>query len=119
MKDLQLKRRSPFKWLLLIIVTILLGGGIYLASWEVLTYSTRSLGKAREDAQKTFIMVCAREGLHTSDFAGPKRLEGKNVPFSFLWNMRDDPRKTIEVDVTYLPYDLEYYFSEDLAKEKP
>jgi hypothetical protein len=75
--------------------------------------------QSREDAQKTFIMVCAREGLHTSDFAGPKRLEGKNVPFSFLWNMRDDPRKTIEVDVTYLPYDLEYYFSEDLAKEKP
>jgi hypothetical protein len=79
---------------------------------------TRSEEKEKLAALRMFDLVCGREGLSPDDFQGPTSLKGRGVPFAFLWKMRDEPQKNIEVDITYFPYDVQYYLSADLAKRR-
>jgi hypothetical protein len=88
----------------------------YIPAQEIAIYLNRSPQSAESAARTVFEMACERGNLNQHDFAGPEKIAVVNVPYAFLWRMRSDSSKTIEVDVSYLPYDLNYYFSASLAR---
>lgn len=90
---------------------------IYLLTWEITAYWNRNPQTAERAAHVTFEMVCTKNDLKPHDFTGSEKIAVVNVSYAFLWRMRSDPSKTIEVDISYLPYDVEYYLSTPLVRK--
>jgi hypothetical protein len=104
-------------WVVISVTFLIFLAAAYFVSWEMIVYGTRSLPKAEQSAGSTFKRVCVEKNLDPKSFFGPKRIEVKNVTFAFLWTMRSDSRKTVEVDISYMPYDVQYYLSGALSAQ--
>jgi len=108
---------APFRFLrfgLAGITVAILVGVLFLVTQETSIYFTRSEDKARAQAVELFACIVRQQGYEDLRFEGPFRVEDRADVYAFEWRLRDSPRSTVSIVVSYLPYDIDYTVSETL-----
>lgn len=112
----------PLRLTALLFLALIGAAAIYIAGGEVATYVARSPAAAEEDARKAFVRICDREGFDQSSFNGPIREDLSPLSvYRFVWMDKKEKEATITIDISYMPYDLNYYLSEktELLRTRP